>query len=87
MTGDTVIVADAPIVIPLAGTTPWDAEDDEPPAKGASNPDYPGIDPSQWETVEDTAPPPDSQKLSYDELAKALEEVAQEYDKNADDQK
>jgi len=47
VTEDTVIVAGAPIAIPPAGTTPWDAEDDEPPAKGASNPDYPGIDPSQ----------------------------------------
>jgi hypothetical protein len=35
--------------------------------------------------VEYTAPPPDSQKLSYDELAKVLEEVAQEHDKNAGD--
>jgi hypothetical protein len=55
------------------------------PRRAPAIPITPRIDPSQWETVEDTAPAPDSQKLSYDGLAKVLEEMAQEYDKDADD--
>ena len=92
---DETIIVSEPIVIPPSsdgGTDDEradagaDAEPSSPAEQTTLNPDYPGIDPSQWETVEDTMPPPQEQKLSYDELAKALEEAALEYEKGLGDE-
>ena len=71
---------------PASGATPGERSPGQARGSGAVeesrgreqtvNPDYPGIDPSQWEKVEDTKKKAVPKALTYEELSKALEDAA-----------